>query len=707
MKTRTMQTTGIISLLLSAATVIAAPDRNRWHWSNPLPHGNNVMDMQVSGTASVQVGDSGSLHFRGEDERWVQALTGTENYLRSTTVLGERFIAVGESGTIIWSDSGTVFQSSELVPENTLDWFEGVAASSLRAVAVGDYGAIYTSTNGVSWTSSDSGTTEWLRGVAFGGSSFVAVGENGTILQAPVSAGSWSAVASGTTEHLNRVRYLGNASSGNYYAVGNNGVLLNSSDGTAWTALNSGSTNDLYDVALNSTGLLLVGDQELRLSRDGATSWEDQIRDGLSNAAPAWVYLSAQSKGNAWWAAGRSGLLMEGTFSSGEYAWQASPSDSSHAWLWDMTVQSGIYIAVGDLANIKTSLDGILWTQEVVPVAHTNTVLLGVGGNSNVLVAVGNDGAVLLSEAGQAEVTVTNELVVTNITVETYGVVWTNLAPFTASSLQGIDVADDLFIATGDAGSIFTSSNGWNWTARNSSSSVFLSGVAIGADVCVAVGDNGSVLRSADRGISWSAVNVGTTDWLYRVQWLENQFVIVGEGGSIFTSVDGLSWTAPSSGTDEWLTDVSFADGEWFVSGYHGTLLTSTNLTEWESLSLPTGKSLFVTEVKDGQLLVAGVEGVILRNRTETQLTPVMLLDYSQSTSTDTNGVDTVYELFLFGGQPDQIFGFCSTTNLTSNLWNTNAVMELYDPSGTLYAIRTRDATNAPPAEFYSTQLVP
>lgn len=649
---------------------------------------------------SAQAGDSGTIYVRRSDDRWAPAVTGVENYMRSVTMLGERIIATGESGCILWSDDGIDFQQAPLSPANTLDWFEGVDASPSRAVAVGDYGAIYTSTSGTNWVSAISGTVEWMRGVAFGGGKFIAVGETGTILSS-TNGIDWAAQTSGTTEHLNRVRYLGIGGSGQFYTVGNNGALLRSGNGNSWILMDSGATNDLFDVALNTSGLLLVGDQEIRMSADGGTTWVDQINDLPTNASPAWVYLSAHGKSDSWLVAGRTGLLMEGLGTNAiDCAWQPSPSESSHAWLWDMTEQNGLYVAVGDLATIQTSLDGILWASEAVPVPLTNTVLLGVGGTSNLLLAVGSEGHVLISQAGLVDVSVTNE-------VEGFGVVWTNLPQFTTNSLQGVAATDGLFIVSGAMGKVFTSPDGTNWTERATSTENFLSSVAIGSSACVAVGANGTLLRAGPDGVSWSAVPMGTTNWLYRAHWLENQFVAVGQNGSIYTSPDGANWTSRTSGTSRWLTDVTFADGQWFVSGYQGTLLASTNLADWSPLRLPTGKSLFAASSKNGQLVLAGVEGVILRNQIVPATSPVLLLDYSQSLATDSNAVSSVYELFLFGGQPDQFFEFQSVTNLASSLWQTNAVLELFDPSGTIYAIRTRDATNAPPSEFYRTRVLP
>ena len=697
-----------LALFLPVLTLCAEVRPERWRWSNPLPHGNNVLDMLVVADLAVQVGDGGTIYVQRTDERWAPAVSGVTNYLRGVALMGERLIAVGESGCILWSEDGSYFQRAQLTPA-TADWFEGVTASAQRAIAVGDNGSIYSTTNGSDWSKVTSGTTEWLRGVAFGNGAYVAVGENGKILRS-TGGNAWNSVASGTTAHLNRVRYVGGNSGGQFIAVGNGGVTLSSTTGTApWASLTSGTTNNLFDVATNDTGLLLVGDQEVRFRPAGGSAWSNHLALP-TNAPPAWVYLSACGTSNSWSVAGRTGFLIEGsrTNATSDYTWRPLP-DSSHAWLWDVTVQNGIYVAVGDLATIQTSLDGLLWAREVVPVPQTNTVLLGVGGNTNLLLAVGNAGTVLLSRAGLTNMPITNyvgtNIVVTNSTFETLGLIWTNLPAFTTNSLQGVAATENLFVVAGESGKIFTSSDATNWTPRATSTASFLTSVAIGTNACIAVGSMGTLLRAGVDGANWTSVPLSTTNWLYRVRWLGNQFVVVGQNGVIITSPDATNWTARSSGTTRWLTDAALVDGQWFVTGYQGTLLTSTNPTNWTSLSLPTIKSLYSAATQNGQLVVVGIEGVVLRQQVTSDLSPVNVLGYNRSSIVSSNGDASSYELFLFGGQPDQFFEFQTSTNLTA--WQTNASLELFDPSGTIYLLRTRDLTNAPPREFYRTRLLP
>jgi hypothetical protein len=52
-------------------------------------------------------------------------------------------------------------------------------------VAVGEWGTILTSPDGVTWTARTSGTSNLLYDVTYGNGTFVAVGEWGTILTSP------------------------------------------------------------------------------------------------------------------------------------------------------------------------------------------------------------------------------------------------------------------------------------------------------------------------------------------------------------------------------------------------------------------------------------------------------------------------------------------------------------------------------------------
>ena len=129
-----------------------------------------------------------------------------------------------------------------------------------------------------------------------------------------------------------------------------------------------------------------------------------------------------------------------------------------------------------------------------MPLPHTNVVLLGVGGTTNLLLAAGNAGNVFISRAGLTNLTITNyvgtNIVITNATFDTLGLIWTNLPVFTTNTLQGVAAVSNLFVLSGDWGSIFTSPDGSNWTARATPTTNFLSGVASGPASWIAAGKN-------------------------------------------------------------------------------------------------------------------------------------------------------------------------------------------------------------------------
>ena len=120
-----------------------------WRWSNPTPHGANIVDVAHVNGLAVQVGERGQIFTSTDFEYWTPRDSHTTRSLRGVTFLGGRIVISGESGTILFADDPTEFFLNNLA---TTDWLESVAASTNLVVAVGDNGAVYTSSNAVSWT---------------------------------------------------------------------------------------------------------------------------------------------------------------------------------------------------------------------------------------------------------------------------------------------------------------------------------------------------------------------------------------------------------------------------------------------------------------------------------------------------------------------------------------------------------------------------
>jgi hypothetical protein len=196
--------------------------------------------------------------------------------LPSASLNGITFVGLTSPGVYVTVGAGgTLFTSSDGVSWTTVnsgvtaDLF-GVAYGQGRYIAVGRGGAMLVSLDSATWTTQASGTTSDLNAVVAGSSGLVAVGVGGTIVHSG-DGGNWSAVTSGTSQNLYGVGF--SAFTGTYFAVGAGGTLLSSPDGVVWTALNSGTTADLRSIAHNGITYVAVGANGTILTSTDAATW--------------------------------------------------------------------------------------------------------------------------------------------------------------------------------------------------------------------------------------------------------------------------------------------------------------------------------------------------------------------------------------------------------------------------------------------------
>jgi hypothetical protein len=670
-------------LALLTTAMAASP----WRWSNPLPHGHHLYDATVWSQRLVQVGELGAVYASEDLESWTTWDSHTTNALRSMALLDERLVVTGEAGTVLYAD---LPGRCNLISLNTEDWLEGVASGGGRLVAVGDNAAVYTSMNGSVWMRHPQPFGVWLRSIAYGQGSFVVVGEGG-FAATSASGTDWQVRKTGTTEHLNKVIFAGTT----FIAVGDQGRVLSSASGVDWTSGSAGTTNALYAVAAQGTTMMVAGESELRL-REGSGSWLAQTASSLGFPAPVWTYYCALWNGAEFLVGGRSGMWVEGFRTNGSPHVWLTRTEPTRNWLWDLHSVPGLDVCVGDQANILTSVDGRVWSLELPPAAFTNTVFLGVGGHSNLLVAVGTRGAIALSSNYFEPVIspvvsggVTN--FVTNV-VSALGLRWEAVSPLpTDRDLQGVANSGNSWVVTGAQGTILTSDDGLKWTRRDAPTSLYLSSVTAFPGGWVATGDDGAVLTSSD-GRTWILRPSGTLDWLYRVRFLAGQLVAVGQNGAILVSADGIRWQARSSGTTLWLNDVACEGGHYFAVGSQGLVLFSADGSKWTAVPGFTRKSLYAVTLVQGRFLAAGLEGAILRARARPWLAPPRIGAYSQVSGQN---------LFLLSGEPDQAFTLDYSSDLS--LWQTGAAQEIVAPDGTMLYL---EPTNGSPRGFYRSTVI-
>ena len=118
----------------------------------------------------------------------------------------------------------------------------------------------------------------------------------------------------------------------------------------------------------------------------------------------------------------------------------------------------------------------------------------------------------------------------------------------TTENLQTVAYGNDRFVAMsavmealGNSGSIWTSTDGVNWTEQQSGGQLSGTAVAFGNGQFVAL-NGGTILVSVD-GKIWERQQVTPASQLGGITFADGEFVAVGEDSVIFASEDGTNWT--------------------------------------------------------------------------------------------------------------------------------------------------------------------
>jgi hypothetical protein len=186
---------------------------------------------------------------------------------------GSRFIAVGEGGSVRYSDNGLAWTAVSTGTSNTL---LGVAAGDNLMVAVGLSGTVTTSPDGVVWTSRSAATTQTLWAAAFGRGRFVAAGSDGTVLTS-TDGSAWGPVSTPLLASDQPRSVFFDARTGLFILVGLDGLAMLSDDGLSWRRIDSGTELSLYHVGRMGDRLCATGVGGVVLySADGVT-WAMEV----------------------------------------------------------------------------------------------------------------------------------------------------------------------------------------------------------------------------------------------------------------------------------------------------------------------------------------------------------------------------------------------------------------------------------------------
>jgi hypothetical protein len=454
-------------------------------------------------------------------------------------------------------------------------------------VGVGLNGYIATSSDAMNWTDVSTSITNHLNAVASGAGYFVAVGGGGVVARSSDGT-TWTSQSLGATNELRAVVYGG----GIFVAVGFWGNIFTSSDGATWIARSSGTFLSLNAVCHSFGRFIAVGDGGLVLSSPDGITW---------TRAPALFdqnLLSVAASPTLVAAVGDGGVLQTSTDGSN---WMKAAGSGAGS-MWKVIYYNGQFIAAMD-GGVGFSTGGRTW--QFKSLLTTMYSVLGVNG---LIIAAGVGD---YSGQGAIEVSPDN------------GATWwrTNVT-LTGTYLNGLAYGNGTYVAVGQNGSVFSSSDAFDWIARSSGTFYPLNDVAFGNNVFVAIiAGSTNVLISAN-GINWTMQPAGLTDTYKSIVFRDGLFYAAGT--RIATSPNGISWTdrgSPSSGLNG--MDKALG-GKYVTCGQGGTLLVSSNLTSWTTIFTGTLEDLNSVTFGGDTFVAVGRGGLIFQSDYVTN-TPVSI----------------------------------------------------------------------------------
>lgn len=156
-------------------TILTSPDGITWT-KRPTKSPDPILSMSWTGTQMAAVSEEGTIQTSPDGLEWtLRKSSPSSDALQSIHWANDSFVAVGY-GNVVSSDG--IFWSGGKARNDLMS----VTWKGDKWVAVGKFGGIQTSPDGINWTTQTSGTTRDLNAVFWTGSKLIAVGDYSTIL---------------------------------------------------------------------------------------------------------------------------------------------------------------------------------------------------------------------------------------------------------------------------------------------------------------------------------------------------------------------------------------------------------------------------------------------------------------------------------------------------------------------------------------------
>lgn len=242
---------------------------------------------------------------------------------------------------------------------------------------------------------------------------------------------------------------------------------------------------------------------------------------------------------------------------------------------------------------------------------------------------------------------------------------------YAGQTLNNIIFENGRFIAVGNGGVSYYSTNGINWTFSFVTGQI-LTDIAFGAGLFVVVGSGNTVYSSPD-GVTWTARTA--TGVFHRVIYKNSLFVAIAASNIICTSSDGITWTQRTTtftGTNN-LRGAAWNGTNFIAAGDNGLFYVgSSDGTTWTTSGDPYRSSYYDVTVFAGRTIGIGNPATVVLAGTGALTTVLGAWSYTLSGGNILpiayNGTDT----YLVVGSNSTILTASDAVNWTARQINGN-----------------------------------
>ncbi len=564
----------------------------RWNWRNPSPGGTDLTGAVRVGGKWWFVGRTGALVTLADDGTFERVdFPTTQNLTGISYGNGQFVVSANYFDNAAAEDIGPIWTSKD-----GYDWTLATATTlngrSLNFITYAQDKWITANVSGIVITSADGVNWTPQQTALTTAIRAAAYGDNTWVLVGASGkiltspdAGRWTERTSGVTTDLLGVAY----NNGVFVAAGAGGVILRSTDGVNWTRQSSGTTSALNGVGVVGGSFVVAGDTGVTLFSPDGTAWTRSSMEGKFSSSLAIATAAERAV-----MVGRAGEVYT---SNHPGAWQRVTTGTGET-RWGVTYAGGRFVTVSNRTDpitntvatpISYSTDGVRWSRANSSTALNAGNFFGIAYALGTYVAVG-DGGRIFTSSNAAD--------------------WTGQVSGVTTSLVSVAGSPTGFVVGGNGGVILSSADGVAWAAQTSGTTNTINGVIYGDGRYVAVGANGAILTSTDA-VTWTAATSGVTVGLNVVRWFENVgFIVGGNSGTMLKSADGITWQQVETNVTAFINSLAQTPiGILAGLGSSGSLLLSLDGTSWTSAAYPVDRQMNSMTASASTIIAVGTGG--------------------------------------------------------------------------------------------------